>query len=153
MAAPTMSYLICSIALVALIVIMPFFFAMERDSLAEQIAKRELTEISDYTSNTIANLFFLAKSTNSETLNLSKELIYLPLTVEGSFYKLNIVQDGDSPLKVVAFLRDKPWVAGESWVAPGPDLLKNSLVDIDGSSVTAKCDRNVNDFYVWLEEN
>lgn len=154
MAAPTMSYLICSMGLIILIIVMPYFFAIERNSFADQIAERELTEISDYTANTLANLFFLANSTNSESLDITKELLSLPLTVEGSFYTLNITfTDSNSALKVFAFLRDKPWVVGDSWLLPGLKLLKTSSVNIDGSSVTAGCHRAVEGFSVWLGEN
>ena len=154
MAAPTMSYLICSMGLVVLIIIMPFFFAMERNSIAEEMAKRELTEVSDYTSSTLGNLFFLANSTNSQKLDVTKKLLSLPPTVEGSFYKLNITSTEDPDvLKVTAFLKDKQWIAGDSWLVPGLRLLNMSEVEIRGGSVTAGCRRDSSGFSVWLGES
>ncbi len=148
-----MSYLICSMALVVLIIVMPFFFAMERNSFAEEMAKRELTEISDYTSNTLANLYFLANSTNSVELDITKKLLYIPLTVEGSFYMLKITSmDGVNASKVTAFFRDRSWVAGDSWLVPGLKVMNQSVLEVGGKSVTAGCHRNATGFYVWLGE-
>jgi hypothetical protein len=149
-----MSYLICSMALIVLILIMPSFFAMERNSIAEDMAKRELTEISDYTSNTLANLYFLANSTSSTNVNITKSLLYLPLTVEGSFYVLNITStDGVNASKVTAFFKDASRVSGDSWLVPGLRLLNESSIEITGKSVTAGCLRNSTGFYVWLGED
>ncbi len=154
MTAPTTGYLICSIGLIALILVMPFFFSMERDSIAEQMAIRELTEISDYTSNTLANLYFLANSTNSIDLTLTKDLLYLPLTVQDSFYTLKIVsEDGVSATKVLAVQKGKSWVVGESWLVPGLKLLNASLIEVNGQTVTVGCRRDSTGFYVWLGRN
>ena len=154
MAAPAMSYLICSMGLVVLILVLPGFFAMERNSVTEQMAERELTEICDYTSNTLENLFLLANSTNSQTLNVTKELIYLPMTVEGSFYTLQVipaVDDGSSP-RVTAFLNDKHWVNGSSWLVPGLKVTGDSQLAINGTSMIAGCTRSGNVFSVWIKE-
>lgn len=141
-------------ALVVLILLMPFFFAMERNSLAEEMAKRELTEISDYTSNTLANLYFLANSTNSVELDITKKLLYLPLTVEDSIYVLRITSmDGVNASKVTAFFRDKSRVAGDSWLVPGLKVMNESSLEIGGKSVTAGCHRDATGFYVWLGES
>lgn len=146
-----MSHVICSMALVFLISAMPFFFAMERNSFSEEMAKRELTEISDYTSNTLANLYFLANSTNSVELDITKELLYLPQTVEDSVYMLGIASvDGSNALKVTSFLRDRSWIVGDSWLIPGLKVMNESLLEIGGESVLAGCHRNSTGFYVWL---
>ena len=149
MAAPAMSYLICSMALVVLIIVMPLFFAMERNAVLEDITKRELTEISDYTSNTLVNLVFLANSTNSGNVNITKQLLYLPSMVEGHFYTLRITSDG---LKVAASLKDKPQITGDSWLLPGLNVLNAETLNITGKSVIAGCYRDSTDFYVWLGE-
>ncbi len=121
MAAPAMSYLICSMGLVVLILVLPGFFAMERNYAAEDLARRELTEICDYTSNTLENLYLLANSTNQEELTVTKEMLYLPMTIEGSFYTMRIVSAADTATasRVTAFLNDKDWVEGSSWLVPG----------------------------------
>ena len=153
MAAPTMSYLICSMGLIVLILVLPFFFAIERDNVAEQMAIRELTEVSDYTSSTLANLYFLANSTNSQELTLTKDLIYLPLTIQGSFYTLNITSiDGENASKVTAILHEESSVVGDSWLVPGLKLLNSSSIEIRGQTVTAGCYKQVDTFYVWIGE-
>lgn len=154
MAAPAMSYLICSMGLVVLILVLPGFFALERDRVTEQMAERELTEICDYTSNTLENLFLLANSTNSPTLTVTKELIYLPMTVEGSFYTLQIVpavSDASSP-RVTAFLNDRHWVNASSWLIPGLKVTGDALLAINGTSMVAGCTRSADAFSVWIEE-
>ena len=156
MAAPAMSQLICSMALVALILVLPSFFAMERNSLTEEMAKTELTEISDYTSNTLENLFLLAKSTSSEKVTITKELVYLPLRVEGSAYTLRLTFDQGTASRVTAFLNDKPWVESSSWLAPGMGLTAEILLEINDNHVVAGCEKQVtgegNVFTVWIEE-
>ena len=151
MAAPAMSYLICSIGLVVLILVLPAFFAMERDRVAEELMVRELTEISDYTSNTLENLFLLANSTTSQQLTITKELIYLPLTVEGSPYVLKISSVDSAASRVTAYLENKPSVAGTSWLVPGLKTSENSLL-IRNYTVVAECTRNATGFYAWIGE-
>lgn len=153
MAAPAMSYLICSMALVALILVLPAFFAIERNNVAEQMAERELTEICDYTSNTFENLFILANSTNSQTLTVTKELLYMPMTVEDSFYTLKIVSapDVSNAAQVTAFLNDRPWVKGSSWLVPGLKVNEDPLA-VNGTSMVAGCTRDNNVFSVWIRE-
>ena len=153
MAAPAMSYLICSMGLIVLILALPFFFATEQASISEEMARRELTEISDYTSNTLNNLYFLANSTAMKgNLEITKTLLYLPLTVQDSFYELSITSEGENASKVTAVLNGKSWVAGESWLVPGTKMFNVSSIEIRGKTVTAGCLRNSTGFYVWLGE-
>ena len=154
MAAPAMSHVICSMALVGLILVLPAFFTMQRDRFAEEMAIRELTEISDYTSNTLENLFILANSTNAQGITITKELIYLPLKVEGSPYVLTIASDdGENASQVIASLTDKPWILGSSWLVPGLKITNSSSLTIVETTVQAGCRRTGAGFYVWLEED
>ena len=154
MAAPALSHLICSMALIVLILVLPAFFAMERDSVAEEMAKRELTEISDYTSNTLENLFLLANSTNSNKLTVTKELVYLPLRVEGSAYTLRIISNEEGMATLVtAFLNDKPWVESSSWLVPGLKPAGNDILEISDESIVAGCEREANVFTIWIKES
>ncbi len=153
MTAPAMSHLICSIALVVLIVVLPSFFMMERENVAIEMARRELTEISDYTSNTLANLFILANSTNSEKLMITKEMIYLPQKVEGSPYVLRISSVDDvTSSQVTASLVDRPWVVGASWLVPGLKVAPDNSLTVDDYIVEAVCERNATGFYVWIRK-
>lgn len=152
MAAPAIGHLICSMALVALILIMPSFFAIERNSIAEEMAVKELTEIADYTSSTLENLFLLANSTNSRELTITKELFYLPPRVDGSPYVLEISSvDSVTASQVTAYLADRSWVAGTSWLVPDLKIMPNqdSLV-INDYTVEVGCQRDATDFYVWI---
>ncbi len=154
MAAPVMSHLICSIALIVLILVLPSFFAIELGNIAEEMAIRELTEISDYTSNTLENLFLLANSTNSEELTVTKEMIYLPAKIEGSPYVLNITSnDGQYASQVITSLTDRPWVTGTSWLIPGLKMTPNCSLTINNYIVEAACKRNATGFYIWIEKS
>ncbi|MCW4053726.1 MAG: hypothetical protein NWE84_02240 [Candidatus Bathyarchaeota archaeon] len=153
MAAPAMSHIICSIGLIVLIIVLPVIFASQRNSIVQDMARRELTEITDYTSNTLQNLFLLANSTNSKELTITKELIYLPLTVEGSFYTLSIQSiDGVNASSVSAFLNDNPTVEGSSWLVSGLQITSDQSIEISNKVITAGCERNASGFYVWLNE-
>ena len=154
MASPAMSHLICSVALVVLILVLPAFFAMEKDNVAREMAIRELTEISDYTSNTLENLYLLANSTNSEQLTITKELIYLPQRVDGSPYVLSVSSvDGVNASKVTAFLVDRSWIVGSAWLVPGLKTLPNNSLTIGDYTMEAVCKRESGTFRVWLEES
>ena len=157
MAAPALSHLICSMALIVLILVLPSFFALELNSVTEEMARKELTEISDYTSNTLENLFLLANSTDSEELTLTKELVYLPLRVEGSAYTLRLAIDQETMTasRVTAFLNDKHWVESSSWLAPGMGLDAEILLEIKGNSIVAVCQKDAKQtspFKIWIEE-
>jgi hypothetical protein len=153
MAAPVMSHLICSIALIILILVLPSFFALELSNISEEMAIRELTEISDYTSSTLENLFLLANSTNSEELTVTKKLIYLPTKIKGSPYVLSITSDdGQYASQVTASLTDRPWVTGASWLIPGLKITLNYSLTIDNYIVEAACKRDATGFYIWIEK-
>jgi hypothetical protein len=137
-------------ALVALITTMPVFYSMVVDGVARTAAIGELAEIADYTSNTLANLNYLANSTNQADLNLTKQLLYLPLTVQASFYTLRIVSDGANALKLTAALRDKPSISADSWLAPGFKVGESSFVEVSGRAIFGGCYRNATGSYVWL---
>jgi hypothetical protein len=156
-ASPTMSYLICSMALIVLILVIPSYFEIQRNSIADEMTRRELTEIADYTSNTLANLFFLAESAQSSDISLTKELLYLPLKVGDSFYVLNITRvddDGDS-LKVLAYITDQEWISGQSWIAPDLDVESESPLEIksyelNSKIAVARCYGDPGNFYISL---
>jgi hypothetical protein len=151
MAAPALGHLICSMALVALILVMPSFFAMERNSIAEEMALRELTEIADYTSSTLENLFLLANSTNSRELTITKDLFYLPTKVDGSPYVLEISSVDDvTASQVTAYLTDRSWVKGTSWLVPDLKITSQNSITISDYTVEVGCKRDATGFYVWI---
>jgi hypothetical protein len=151
-ASPTMSYLICTVALIVLILVLPSFFEIQRVSIAENMTRRELTEIADYTSNALSNLFFLAGSTDL-TISVTKDLMYLPLTVGNSFYVLNITDVGNS-LKILAYIEGQEWISGESWIVPGLKRAEFSEAiysnELNNKIAVASCYEGESDFYISL---
>jgi hypothetical protein len=145
-----MSYLICSMGLVVLILAMPYFYSIERDNIAAGIARSELLEIADYTSNTLENLYFLANSINIMGVNLTKQLFYLPLTVQDSFYTINITSVGGNASKIIASLKDKPSISADSWLVPGLKVGSSYSVEVESKSVIANCYRDSSGFYISL---
>ena len=73
MPAQTISHVICTTALVALIFVTQFFYVQVVNNLQAEMTRRELKEIADYVSDTLANLYFLANSTNLD-IELEKSL-------------------------------------------------------------------------------
>jgi hypothetical protein len=141
-------------ALIVLILVLPSFFEIQRNSIADEMTRRELTEIADYTSNTLSNLFFLAESAHSYDISLSKELLYLPSTVGDSFYAVSIDDDGNST-KVVAYIKDQQWISGQSWLDPGLEIAPETSLEINSYELASKiavasCYGGSGNFYVSL---
>jgi len=76
-----------------LIFVMPIFYSTVSNNISLDMARRELKEIADYASNTLSNLYFLVNSTDCLNVSLTKELMYLPSSVENSVYALEIEED------------------------------------------------------------
>ena len=150
MAAPTMSYLICSMALVVLIAVMPAFYSLQVNQITARTMESELSEIADYTSNTLANLCYLVNSTNYASSNITKQLLYLPLTVQNSFYNISIVSNASNAVKVTATMIDNPSISSDSWLVPGLKIGGTSSVVSSSTSVVAGCYRNGTGCYIWL---
>jgi len=147
--APTISHVICTTGLVILIFVMPFFYAIVVNNIDAEMMKRELREITDYVSNTIANLYFLVNSTNYVNVSLEKELVYLPSDVENSLYIVEIVESGGNASKITAYLKNKSSVAVDSWIAPGLKVGAENYIE-SGRTVVVGCSRNGTSFYAWI---
>jgi len=150
MPSPTISHLICTTALVSLILIMPFYYSIVLDNISMDVARRELKEIADYVSNTFANLYFLVNSTQHININLTKELIYLPFTVEDSIYVIKISGSGGNATKVSAYLRERSSIISEAWLAPGLKIGSSDSVESWKKNIVAGCTRNGTGIYIWL---
>ncbi len=150
LAAPTMGHLICTSALVMLIFLMPLFYASVTNNIRAEMVRRELKEVADYVSNTFANLYFLVNSTECLNANLTKELMYLPLTIEDSLYVVEIDRDGENASKVTAYLKDEPSVAAEAWLLPGLKATAESSIESGGRIVVVGCRRSLDGVYVWI---
>jgi len=150
MPAPTISYMICTGALIVLIFTVQVFYLYVVDNIWAEMAGRELKEITDYVSDTVANLYFLANSTNAD-VSLEKTLS-LPLDVSGSSYSLAILRDSkDFARNVEAAFKGKTWLKATSWLPPGlkVNLQKDRTIEGGGYAV-AGCSRVSQSIYVWL---
>lgn len=150
MPAPTISHLICTSALVMLIFVMPFFYAIVVNNIRVDMARRELKEIADYVSNTLANLYFLVNSTDYLDVSLDKELIYLPSTVENSIYIVKIDGSDGNASKITACLKDRSSVVADAWLVPGLNMKVKNSIESGGGTVVAGCSRNSTGVYVWI---
>lgn len=147
-----MSHLICTSALIALIVLMPFYYFYIVDNMNTEMATRELKEIADYVSNSFGNLHFLANSTFSD-VELHKDLS-LPSNVQGVAFIVELVYDNlnYSGQSVKAHLRDKTAIYAVSWLPPGLNVdVAMSFVHSDRGAVAALCVSNATGTWVGLE--
>jgi len=151
MPAPTISYMICTGALIVLIFTVQVFYLYVVDNIWAEMAKRELQEITDYVSDTIANLYFLANSTNTP-VTLEK-ILNLPSAVSGSRFSLAILRDiNNFAQRVQASLVGKTWLKVASWLPPGlkVDLGKDQTIESSGRYAVAGCSRVSQNIYVWI---
>jgi len=134
-----------------LIFVMPFFYAIVVDNIRVDMMRMELKEITDYVSNTLANLYFLVNSTDSPDGPLEKELIYLPSTVENSVYIVNIDGSGGTASKITAYLKDRTSVEVDAWLVPGLKVGEDYSIESGRRTVVAGCSRNGTGVYVWIK--
>jgi len=156
MPAPTLSHIILTVALIAAIFTVQFFYFSVVDNVWAEMAKRELKEIADYVADTIANLYFLANATNTNPA-LEKTL-KLPLEISGAGYSLEITFDQNNFAQIVkAFMQGKTWLNVNSWLPRGlrvntgnPPPPKTETIQSSGRTVVAGCQRISSNIYVWI---
>ena len=147
-----MSHVICSVALVTLIFVAQFFYVQVVNNLQAEMTKRELKEIADYVSDTLANLYFLANSTRSDS-ELEKRLS-LPSEIRALSYIVEIVSNaGGAAQNVHTYLRDEPSTDATSWLLSGLTVHPNKTCQIESGATNALagCRRATPDVYVWIE--
>ena len=150
MPAPAISHLICTTALIMLIFMIPAFSSMVLNNISSDMEQRELKEVADYVSNTLANLCFLVNSTGSGQVSLEKEMIYLPSAIENSIYVLKIVDSGGNASKVTAYLKGRPSTVADAWLLPGLKVDVKNSVESGGRTVVIGCARNSSIVSVWI---
>jgi len=145
-----MSHLICTSALIALILLMQFSFTYVVDNMRTEMIRRELKEITDYVSDTLANLYFLANSTDS-SITLQK-ILSLPSDVEGSTFIINITSNEDFARYIYACIKSNSRIDASSWVSPSLRVGNQSqTIESGGKTVVAECRRDVDlNVYVWI---
>ena len=150
MPAPTISHVILTGALIVLVFTVQLFFFYVVDNIWAEMVRRELKELTDYVSDTLANLYFLMNSTSLDTS--LKKTLKLPSRVSGSSYKVEIVNSGGSAQSVRAIVDVKTWVNVTSWLPPGLKVYapSNQVIQSVGSDAFAGCTRISRNVYVWL---
>ncbi len=145
-----MSHIIFTSALIALIFLMQFSFTFVVDNMKTEMIKRELKEITDYVSDTLANLYFLVKSTNYSNLTLEKTL-NLPSRVENSIFVINITLNEGYAQSMHGYIKDNSRIEVSSWILPGLKVENQTLIESGGRAVVAGCRRGVDlNVYAWL---
>lgn len=147
----TMSHVICTSALIGLVFVMQVSFMQVADNMRTEMFKRELKEIADYVSDTLANLYFLADSTDSSNVTLQKTLS-LPSDVGGSIFVVNITSSEDFAQATYACIKGNPRINTLSWISPSLKIGNQSqAVESGGKTVVAGCRQDVDlNVYVWI---
>ncbi len=151
MAAPTISHLILTGALIGIIFTVQVFYFYIVDDISSEMLERELRELTDYVADTIANLYLLLNATNTNP-PLEKSL-KLPLDVGGSFYSLEILGDaGNNAQTVKGTIQGKSWLNVTSWLPRGlkVDTSKTQIIGYSGITAVAGCRREASIIYVWI---
>lgn len=149
MPAPTISHVILTAALIVLVFTVQLFFFYVVDNIWAEMVRRELKELTDYVSDSLANLYFLMNSTSMDTS--LKKTLKLPSRVSGSAYRIEIIDSGGSAQGVRAYVEVKTWVNSTSWLPPGLKVYsQNQVIQSVGTTAWAGCIRVSNDVYVWL---
>lgn len=153
MPAPTISHIIATGALVGLLFTVQVFYLYVIDNIEEEMARRELKEITDYVSDTLANLYILANTTNVRDVRLEK-ILNLPSEISGSTYLVQITFNGTTQMaqSVNASLQGKSWVNSVSWLLPGLKVNSTLTETVQSSDITkvVGCERVYPDVYVWI---
>ena len=157
MPAPTISHVILTGALIILVFTVQLFYFYVVDNIWAEMVRRELKELTDSISDTLANLYFLVNSTSLDTT--LKKTINLPSRVSGSSYRVEIVNSGGAARGVRAYVEVKTWINVTSWLPPGlrvntgnPPPPKTEAIQSIGRTVVAGCTRVSKNVYVWLAQ-
>ncbi|UCE16030.1 MAG: hypothetical protein JSV12_09325 [Candidatus Bathyarchaeota archaeon] len=146
----TMSHIIFTSALIALIFLMQFSFTAVVDNMKTEMIKRELKEITDYVSDTLANLYFLVNSTNYSNVTLEKTL-NLPSHVQNSIFVINITLNEGSAQSIYAYIKDNSRIDVSSWILPGLKVGSQSqTIESGRETVVAGCSRVSTSALVWI---
>lgn len=147
-----MTHVICIGALIVLIFAMQVSYSYVVDNIQAEIARRELKEIADSISDTLANLYFLTNST-VEDVTLEKNL-NLPSDVKGLNYVIEIVFDANKfAQQVYTYIKSKSGISAVSWLLPGlkVDESKYQRIERGEESIVVGCSRVSMSIYVWIK--
>lgn len=150
-----MSHVILTGALLILVFAVQIFYSYVVDNIWADMVRRELKELTDYVSDTLANLYFLMNSTSLDTT--LKKTVNLPSRVSGSSYKVEIVNNtGGVAQSVKAYLEVKTWINATAWLPPGLKVDSrfqvNQVIQSLGRTALAGCTRVSKNVYVGLTQ-
>jgi len=151
MPAPTISHVILTGALIAVIFTVQVFYFYVVDNIWAEMTRRELKELTDYVADTIVNLYFLVNATNTNPV-LTKTL-RLPLDVGGSSYTLQITYNQANDAQTVkSALTSKSWLNVTSWLPRGlkVDTGRTQIVESNAKIVVAGCQLVASNIRVWI---
>ena len=151
MPAPTISHLILTGSLIAVVFTVQIFYFYVVDNVWAEMTRRELKELSDYVADTLANLYFLVNGTNTNP-TLTKTL-RLPLDIGGSSYTLEITRDGNYNAQTVkSSLKEKSWLSSTAWLPKGlkVDTGKTQVIESSAKTVVAGCQRVTSNIRIWI---
>jgi len=149
--APTITHLICTVALISLIIVMQFFYAQIVNNVKADVIRRELKDITNHVSNTFSNLYYLLNSSGSSTI--LRKTLEIPDKVQGIFYYIQISYTDGYADAIKAYLIDDPSVYAVSWLAPGLKVnTEEELVVLSSEGeIVACCSFSGGEFLVWFE--
>lgn len=151
MAAPALSHVILTGALIAVVFTVQVFYFYVVDNVWIEMTRRELKELTDYVADTIANLYFLLNATNTNP-TLEKTL-RLPLDVGDSSYTLEITHDLNNNAQLVkSTLKSKSWLNATSWLPRGlkVDISRTQVVESSARTVVVGGQSAVPNVLVWI---
>lgn len=151
MPAPTLSHLIATSALIILIFTVQVFYVYVVDNIWEEMSQRELQEITDHVADTLANLYFLVNSTNTDTT--IEKTLDIPLEIGDQSYAIQILKDeDDTATGIGAYFLSKSWLNINSWLPPGLKVSNQTQeIQSSGKTVIAGCSRvSSSNVYVWI---
>ena len=153
MPAPTITHLICTTALIVLIIVMQFFYMQIVSNVQAEVIRRELKDIADHVSNTFSNLYYLLNSSSST--GILRKALEVPEKVEEILYYIQINYNASSNEadSIRVYLVSDNSIYAVSWLVPG--LKVNTSMDLvvlsSQNDVFACCGCFEGEFLIWFE--
>ena len=153
MPAPTITHLICTAALIVLIIVMQFFYMQIVSNVRAEVIRRELKDIADHVSNTFSNLYYLLNSSSST--GILRKTLEVPEKVEEILYYIQINYDTSSneAESIKVCLVSDNSIYAVSWLTPGlkVDASMSLIVLSSENDIFACCGRFEGEFLIWFE--
>ena len=153
MPAPTITHIICTTALIALIIVMQFFYMQIISNVQAEVIRRELKDIADHVSNTFSNLYYLLNSSSSN--GIIRKALEVPEKVEEILYyiQINYNASTNEANSIRVYLVSDNSIYAVSWLTPGlkVNTSMNLIVLSSENDIFACCGRFGGEFLIWFE--